>query len=43
VIGRRNDNIAIAAVAQANKTARITWALLAHDREFDAYYGVAAS
>lgn len=29
---RRNANVA--AVAQANKTARIVWALLVHDREF---------
>ncbi|MFB2913061.1 IS110 family transposase, partial [Aeromonas veronii] len=29
----------VAAVAQANKTARIGWALLANDREFDAQYG----
>ena len=41
VMGRRNHNVA--AVAQANKTARIVWALLAHDREYDANYGVAAS
>lgn len=31
--GRRPSNVA--AVAQANKTARIAWALLAHDRKFD--------
>jgi hypothetical protein len=31
---RRNPNVA--AVVQANKTARIVWALLAHDREYDA-------
>lgn len=41
VMGRRNPNVA--AVAQANKTARIAWALLAHAREYDANYGVAAS
>lgn len=41
VIVRRNHNVA--AVAQANKTARIIWALLAHDREYDANYGVTAS
>ena len=40
VMGRRNHNVA--AVALANKHARIVWALLAHDREFDADYGVAA-
>lgn len=33
---RRNKNVA--AVALANKTARIVWALLAHDREFRANY-----
>ena len=41
VMGRRNHNVA--AVAQANKTARIVWALLAHDREYDANYGGATS
>lgn len=40
VMARRNPNVA--AVAQANKTARIVWALLAHDRNYDARYGVAA-
>ena len=40
VMGRRNHNVA--AVAQANKTARIVWALLAHDRQYDAKYVVAA-
>lgn len=40
VMGRRNHNVA--AVAQANKTARIVWALLAHNREYDANYGVTA-
>ena len=39
VMARRNPNVA--AVAQANKTARIVWALLAHDRNYDARYGVA--
>jgi transposase len=34
---RRNYNVA--AVALANKNARIVWALLAHDREFEADYG----
>ncbi|MFM5522547.1 IS110 family RNA-guided transposase [Aeromonas jandaei] len=38
VMGRRNHNVA--AVAQANKTARIVWALLAHDRQYDAKYAV---
>jgi transposase len=32
----------IAAVALANKNARIIWALLAHDREYEPQYGVAA-
>ena len=33
---RRNPNIA--AVALANKNARIVWALLAHDRHYQAGY-----
>jgi len=36
---RRNKNIA--AVALANKTARVAWALLAHDRQFEAGYAAA--
>ncbi|MGK6307836.1 IS110 family transposase [Variovorax sp. DT-64] len=36
VVNRRNKNVA--AVALANKNARIVWALLAHDRHFDAGY-----
>ena len=36
LIMRRNANVA--AVALANKTARIVWALLAHEREFQADY-----
>jgi transposase len=36
LIDRRNANVA--AVALANKNARIVWALLAHDRHFDAGY-----
>jgi transposase len=36
LLGRRNTNVA--AVALANKNARIVWALLAHDREFKADY-----
>lgn len=36
VMGRRNKNVA--AVALANKNARIVWALLAHDREYAANY-----
>ncbi|MCX7132344.1 IS110 family transposase [Aeromonas sp.] len=34
---RRNYNIAV--VALANKNARIVWALLAHDREFNSEFG----
>ncbi|AMQ42295.1 hypothetical protein AMS64_07855 [Aeromonas veronii] len=37
VMARRNHNVA--SIAQANKTARIVWTLLANDREFDAQYG----
>ena len=36
---RRNSNIA--AVALANKNARIVWALLAHDRDYQRGYGTA--
>jgi transposase len=36
VVNRRNKNVA--AVALANKNARIVWALLAHDRYFDEGY-----
>jgi len=36
VVTRRNKNVA--AVALANKNARIVWALLAHDRQFDDGY-----
>lgn len=36
VAARRNPNIA--AVALANKNARIVWALLAHGREYQAGY-----
>lgn len=36
LVNRRNKNVA--AVALANKNARIAWALLAHDRQFDASY-----
>jgi transposase len=39
LIGRRNKNVA--AVALANKNARIVWALLAHDREFRSDYAAA--
>lgn len=38
---RRNKNVA--AVALANKTARIAWALLANDREFQRDYGIAGA
>ena len=40
VMGRRNKNVA--AVALANKNARIVWALLAHDRMFRRDYTPAA-
>jgi poly-gamma-glutamate capsule biosynthesis protein CapA/YwtB (metallophosphatase superfamily) len=36
LLERRNPNVA--AVALANKTARIVWALLANDREFRSDY-----
>lgn len=36
VVNRRNKNVA--AVALANKNARIVWALLAHDRDFNSGY-----
>ena len=39
VVSRRNKNVA--AVALANKNARIVWALLAHDREFRSDYAAA--
>ena len=41
LIGRRNANVA--AVALANKNARIVWALLAHDREFRPDYTAAGA
>lgn len=40
VMGRRNKNVA--AVALANKNARIVWALLAQDRDYKADYGMTA-
>ena len=40
VMGRRNKNVA--AVALANKNARIVWALLAQDRDYKADYGLVA-
>ncbi len=36
LVARRNRNVA--AVALANKNARIAWALLAHQRDFDPEY-----
>jgi poly-gamma-glutamate capsule biosynthesis protein CapA/YwtB (metallophosphatase superfamily) len=36
VLQRRNKNVA--AVALANKNARIVWALLAHDRSYEPGY-----
>jgi transposase len=36
VVQRRNKNVA--AVALANKNARIVWALLAHDRSYEPGY-----
>jgi len=36
LIGRRNKNVA--AVALANKNARIVWALLAHERDYQSGY-----
>jgi transposase len=39
VVSRRNKNVA--AVALANKNARIVWALLTHDREFRPDYTTA--
>jgi transposase len=40
LLARRNKNIA--AVALANKNARTIWALLAHDRQYEPHYGIAA-
>jgi len=40
-VGRRNTNIA--AVALANKNARIAWALLAHGRDYETGYVRAAA
>ena len=39
LLDRRHRNVA--AVALANKTARIVWALLAHEREFRSDYATA--
>jgi transposase len=41
LLARRNKNVA--AVALANKNARTIWALLAHDREYEAHYVRAAA
>ena len=41
LIGRRHKNVA--AVALANKNARIVWALLAHDRHYQAKYAPVAA
>jgi len=41
LLNRRHTNVA--AVAQANKTARIVWALLAHGREFRPDYALKAA
>lgn len=41
VVNRRNKNVA--AVALANKNARIVWALLAHDRNYQAGYSRAVA
>ena len=38
LINRRHINVAV--VAQANKTARIVWAMLAHGREFRVDYAL---
>jgi len=40
LLARRNKNVA--AVALANKNARTIWALLAHDREYEPDYKMAA-
>lgn len=40
LMGRRNKNVA--AVALANKNARTVWALLAHDRDYEAAYQASA-
>lgn len=40
LLARRNKNVA--SVALANKNVRTLWALLAHDREYQPGYGMAA-
>lgn len=41
LMGRRNANVTT--VAQANKNARIAWALLANDRKFRSDYAAAGA
>ena len=41
LLERRHANVVI--VALANKTARMAWALLRHDREYDASWSHAAA
>jgi len=41
LIGRRNQHVA--AVALANKNARIVWALLAHERDYQPGYEPSAA
>ena len=41
LMGRRNKNVA--AVALANKNARIVWALLTHERDYQPNYEPAAA
>ena len=43
LLERRNANIAAVAMAMANKTARIVWALLAHDRDYEPGHGSKSS
>ncbi|MDP5132676.1 MAG: IS110 family transposase, partial [Paraglaciecola sp.] len=40
MLNRRHQNVA--SVARANKNARIVWALLAHGRDYNAEYKIAA-
>jgi transposase len=41
LLARRDKNVVAVAVALANKSARIVWAILAHDREFRSDYAKA--
>lgn len=41
LVQRRNKNVA--AVALANKNARIVWALMAHGREYQPHYNRSAA